>query len=145
MSLTPEQKEEIRDHALYRAKVSETARYCLQLLDTAEAQAAEIKELKFANGMNEQVKGMAISDVVAAHDQIEQLRAEVERLQKERWEFEKGMADTHSDLSKAIRILQWYGDEMNYKQGRREGDVFFSRIEDDEGQKAREILAWINP
>lgn len=58
----------------------------------------------------------------------------------ERWEYEKGVAEIHSQLSDALRVLSWYAEEVNYIQGRHEGGVFFTCIEDDKGKRAKELL-----
>jgi len=63
------------------------------------------------------------------------------KLQQERWEYEKGMADALGQLADAHRILEWYANEANWIQGRYEGGLFFTVAGDDGGKRARDLLA----
>ncbi|PWW06309.1 hypothetical protein DFQ01_103211 [Paenibacillus cellulosilyticus] len=67
--------------------------------------------------------------------------ARIMKLQQERWEYEKGMADTLVLLAEAHSVLEWYANEMNWTQGRYEGGLFFTVAEDDQGNRARNLLA----
>lgn len=64
----------------------------------------------------------------------------IQQLQRERWEYEKGMAYALGQLAEAARILEWYAKEVHWIQGRYEGGVFFTVAEDDKGKRARDFL-----
>lgn len=77
----------------------------------------------------------------AMDGEVARLTAERNQARHDRWEYEKGMAEIHSQLSEAHQMLSWYADKTNWIQGRYEGGIFFTVAEDDKGQKARDILA----
>lgn len=74
-------------------------------------------------------------------EENERLTKERNEARHERWEYEKGMADTHSQLTEALKVLEWYGKEIVWMQGRYEGGLFFTVAEDDAGQRARQFLS----